>query len=108
MDAALKRQAGGFTNAWTMPIKARIDMLSTGIRTPIGIKVFGPDLKEIGRLGREIEGCWHGPRHRTRLRRARVRGYYLDFAVRRDAIARYGLTVADVQDVIHRPWAGPT
>ena len=73
MDAALKRKLVGFSTSWTMPIKGRIDMLSTGIRTPIGIKIFGPDLGEIARLGREIEaGARHGPRHPQRLRRARL------------------------------------
>ena len=72
LDKAL--QIPGVANAWTMPIKARIDMLSTGIRTPIGIKVFGKDLDEMEKLAREIEAVVkHGARHHQRLRRAHHR-----------------------------------
>jgi Cu(I)/Ag(I) efflux system membrane protein CusA/SilA len=101
MDEALKTKMPGFTNSWTMPIKARIDMLSTGIRTPIGVKVFGPDLAEIGRILSEVEAAV-GTVQGTRSAFAeRVnQGYYLDFDVDRGAIARYGLSVMDVQDVI--------
>jgi Cu(I)/Ag(I) efflux system membrane protein CusA/SilA len=101
MDEALKTKMPGFTNSWTMPIKARIDMLSTGIRTPIGVKVFGPDLAEIGRILSEVEAAV-GTVQGTRSAFAeRVnQGYYLDFDVDREAIARYGLSVMDVQDVI--------
>jgi Cu(I)/Ag(I) efflux system membrane protein CusA/SilA len=107
MDKALKRQTIGFTNAWTMPIKGRIDMLSTGIRTPLGIKVFGPDLKEVSRIGKEIEGALQmvdGTRSAFAERVAE--GYYLDFDVQRDVIARYGLTVADVHEVIQSAVGG--
>ena len=107
MDEALRGKQVGFTNSWTMPIKGRIDMLSTGIRTPIGVKVFGPDLKEIGRIGQEIEqhvGMVPGTRSAFAERVAE--GYYLDFTPRRDAIARYGLTIADVQEVIQSAVGG--
>ena len=70
MDQAL--QIPGTTNAWTMPIKARIDMLTTGVRTPVGIKVYGADLKEIEAIGERLEGILKGrPGHPQRLRRAR-------------------------------------
>jgi Cu(I)/Ag(I) efflux system membrane protein CusA/SilA len=107
MDQALRHNQVGFTNSWTLPIKGRIDMLSTGIRTPVGIKVYGPDLKEINRIGREIErhvGMVPGTRSVFAERVAE--GYYLDFVLRRDAIARYGLTVMDVQDVIQSAVGG--
>jgi Cu(I)/Ag(I) efflux system membrane protein CusA/SilA len=107
MDEALRRQQVGFTNAWTMPIKGRIDMLSTGIRTPVGIKVYGPDLNEINRIGREIEQhVSMVPGTRSAFAERVSEGYYLDFTVRRDAIGRYGLTVADVQEVIQSAVGG--
>ncbi len=107
MDAALKRQLVGFSTSWTMPIKGRIDMLSTGIRTPIGIKVFGPDLAEIARIGREIEGAiGMVPGTRSVFAERVSEGYYLDFAVDRSAIARYGLTIDDVQAVIQSAVGG--
>jgi Cu(I)/Ag(I) efflux system membrane protein CusA/SilA len=101
MNEALNEKMTGFSNSWTMPIKARIDMLSTGIRTPIGLKVFGPDLVEIGRILSEVETAV-GPVPGTRSAFAeRVNeGYYLDFEINREAIARYGLSVMDVQEVI--------
>lgn len=101
MNQALKEKMTGFSNSWTMPIKARIDMLSTGIRTPIGVKVFGRDLVDIGRILSEVEAAV-GPVPGTRSAFAeRVNeGYYLDFEVNREAIARYGLSVMDVQEVI--------
>jgi Cu(I)/Ag(I) efflux system membrane protein CusA/SilA len=101
MNRALNEKMTGFSNSWTMPIKARIDMLSTGIRTPIGVKVFGPDLVEIGRILSEVEAAI-GPVPGTRSAFAeRVNeGYYLDFEIIREAIARYGLSVMDVQEVI--------
>jgi Cu(I)/Ag(I) efflux system membrane protein CusA/SilA len=116
MDQALKEKLGagrggmgpvGFTNVWTMPIKNRVDMLLTGIRTPVGVKVFGPDLKEIDRIGREIEmHVSMVPGTRSAFAERVAEGYYLDFTPRRDAIARYGLTVADVQDVIQSAVGG--
>ncbi len=99
MDSAL--QFPGVSNAWTMPIKARIDMLSTGIRTPVGIKVFGTDLAEMERLAREIEQVLKTVPGTSSAYAERISGgYYLDITPDRDSIARYGLMVGDVQDVI--------
>ena len=107
MDKALKDKQIGFSNSWTMPIKARIDMLATGIRTPIGVKIFGPDLKEIGRIGQEVEKhVSMVPGTRSAFAEHTAEGYYLDFDVRRDAIARYDLTVADVEEVIQSAVGG--
>ncbi len=98
MDAAIK--IPGLTNAWTMPIKTRIDMLSTGIKTPVGIKIGGPDLKVLQRLGKEIEKAVKDiPGTRSVYAERAEGGNYVDFDIDRDAIARYGLTIADVQDV---------
>src|SRR6202043_3886156 len=99
MDKAL--QFPGVSNAWTMPIKARIDMLSTGIRTPIGVKVYGPDLAGIDRLSREIEADLRqvpgtGSAYAERVQN----GYYLEITPDRPALARYGLTVGDLQETI--------
>jgi copper/silver efflux system protein len=99
MDAKLR--IPGTTNAWTMPIKARIDMLTTGVRTPVGIKVYGPDLAEIEALGRRIEGALRGVRGTRSVYAERVAGgYFVDFDLKRAELARYGLTVAQAQDVI--------
>jgi len=99
MDGAIRFP--GVTNAWTMPIKTRIDMLSTGIKTPVGIKVSGPDLAELDRLSQEIERAVKTlPGTLSAFGDRAAGGYYLDFAIDRDAAARYGLTVGDVQDVI--------
>ena len=99
MDQAM--QIPGVSNAWTMPIKARIDMLATGIRTPIGIKVFGKDLGEIEKLAREIETVVKAVPGTTSAYAERVTGgYYLDIEPDRMALARYGLSVGDLQDVI--------
>src|SRR3970040_981109 len=90
-----------------MPIKARVDMLSTGIRTPVGIKIFGPTLEGINEIGGEIEkalGMVRGTR--TALAERVTGGYYIDFDVKRDAIARYGLTVQDVEMVIESAIGG--
>jgi len=99
LDRAI--QFPGLTNAWTMPIKTRIDMLSTGIKTPVGIKLMGPDLDILSQIGTEIEAVVR-PIHGTlSVYSERVTGgNYLDFDIRRDHIARYGLTVDDVQSVI--------
>ena len=98
MDAAIK--IPGLTNAWTMPIKTRIDMLSTGIKTPVGIKIGGPDLKVLQRLGKEIEKAVKDiPGTRSVYAERAEGGNYVDFDIDRDAIARYGLTVGAVQDV---------
>jgi Cu(I)/Ag(I) efflux system membrane protein CusA/SilA len=99
MDAAL--QFPGLANSWTMPIKTRIDMLSTGIKTPVGIKVSGPDLEVLQSLSEEIEGVMKGiPGTLSAFGDRAVGGYYLDFAIDREQAARYGLTVGAVQDVI--------
>jgi Cu(I)/Ag(I) efflux system membrane protein CusA/SilA len=91
----------GVSNAWTMPIKARIDMLSTGIRTPVGIKVLGPKLETIQHIGERIESVVREiPGARNVYAERVTGGYYLDFDIRRDQIARYGLTIDDVEDVI--------
>jgi copper/silver efflux system protein len=99
MNAAM--QIPGVTNAWTMPIKTRIDMLSTGIKTPVGIKLAGPDLNVLQQLGKQVEGVMRDVPGTLSVYAERVMGgNYLDFSIDRDAIARYGLTVGDVQDVI--------
>ena len=91
----------GLTNAWTMPIKTRIDMLSTGIKTPVGIKVAGPDLEVLEAIGKEIEATLRNVPGTLSVYAERVvGGNYLDFEIDREKIARYGLTVGDVQDVI--------
>ena len=105
LDAALR--IPGLTNAWTMPIRSRIDMLSTGIRTPVGIKIAGPDLAELERLGREAEAVVRDVPGTASAYADRVMGgNYLDFAIDREAIARHGLTVRDVQDVIRTAIGG--
>jgi Cu(I)/Ag(I) efflux system membrane protein CusA/SilA len=99
MDKAL--QFPGVSNAWTMPIKARIDMLATGIRTPIGIKVFGKDLEQMERLARQIEAALRTvPGTSSAFAERIVGGYYLEIEPIREQLARYGLMVADVQDVV--------
>jgi Cu(I)/Ag(I) efflux system membrane protein CusA/SilA len=91
----------GLTNAWTMPIKTRIDMLSTGIKTPVGIKIAGPDLPTLQRIGEEVEAVMRRVPGTLSVYAERVAGgNYIDFTIDRDEIARYGLTVGDVQDVI--------
>lgn len=91
----------GLTNAWTMPIKTRIDMLSTGIKTPVGIKLMGPDLEVLSELGASIEAEMKKIPGTLSAYSERVTGgNYLDFKIKRDFIARYGLTIGDVQDVI--------
>jgi Cu(I)/Ag(I) efflux system membrane protein CusA/SilA len=99
MDKAL--QFPGVSNAWTMPIKARIDMLSTGIRTPVGIKVYGTDLGEMEKLARQIEVVVRTVPGTTSAFAERViGGYYLNIDPDRSQLARYGLTVGDVQSMI--------
>jgi Cu(I)/Ag(I) efflux system membrane protein CusA/SilA len=99
MDAAL--QIPGTTNAWTMPIKNRTDMLSTGIRTPIGVKVFGPDLAKIEELGRRVEAALRDvPGTRSVFAERAAGGYFVDFDLDREALARYGLSVAQAQEVV--------
>ena len=99
MDRAL--QFPGVANSWTMPIKARIDMLSTGIRTPIGIKVFGKNLEEMERLAKQIESVVKQvPGTSSAFAERLTGGAYLDIEPDRLALARYGLTVGELQDVI--------
>lgn len=99
MDAAL--QFPGVANAWTMPIRARIDMLATGIRTPVGVKVFGPDLEGIEAVAREVETVLKTvPGTSSAYAERVIGGYYLDIEPDRTALGRYGLSVADVQDVV--------
>jgi Cu(I)/Ag(I) efflux system membrane protein CusA/SilA len=99
MDKAL--QFPGVANAWTMPIKARTDMLSTGIRTPIGIKVFGKDLDEMEKLAKEIEAVVKTVPGTTSAFAERITGgFYLNIEPDREQLARYGLAVGDLQDVI--------
>ncbi|MBR0965605.1 efflux RND transporter permease subunit [Bradyrhizobium diazoefficiens] len=99
MDKAL--QFPGVSNAWTMPIKARIDMLSTGIRTPIGVKVMGTDLAEIDRLAKQIEPVLKAvPGTSSAYAERSLGGYYLEIAPDRAALSRYGIMVQDVQDTI--------
>ncbi|SCK20542.1 Cu(I)/Ag(I) efflux system membrane protein CusA/SilA [Variovorax sp. HW608] len=99
MDKAL--QFPGISNAWTMPIKARIDMLSTGIRTPIGIKVFGKDLTEMERLAKQIEAVVKTVPGTTSAFAERITGgSYLMIEPNREQLARYGLGVGELQDVI--------
>jgi len=99
LDAAVKFP--GLTNSWTMPIKTRIDMLSTGIKTPVGIKIAGEDLEVLQRIGQQIEEVIRRQEGTLSVYAERVAGgNYLDFDIDRAAVARYGLTVGDVQDVI--------
>ncbi|RAI44809.1 efflux RND transporter permease subunit [Rhodoplanes roseus] len=99
MDGAL--QFPGIANAWTMPIKARTDMLSTGIRTPIGIKVYGADLTELERLARQIEAAVRTVPGTTSAFAERViGGYYLNIDPDRAQLARYGLTIDDLQNTV--------
>lgn len=99
MDEALK--IPGTTNAWTMPIKNRIDMLSTGVRTPIGIKILGDDLKKIEEVGSHLEMILKDiPGTRSIYAERVTGGYFLDFDLKRQEIARYGLSVNQVQEII--------
>ena len=99
MNAAI--QIPGLNNAWTMPIKTRIDMLATGIKTPVGIKVAGPDLAKLERVAAEIEAVIRQVPNTGSVFAERVMGgNYVEFQINRDEIARYGLRVGDVQDVL--------
>ena len=105
MDKAL--QIPGVANSWTMPIKARLDMLATGIRTPIGIKVFGKDLEGIERVAKDIEAAVKDVPGTTSAFAERITGgYYLDIVPDREALARYGMAVGDLQDVISTALGG--
>jgi len=94
-------QFPGLANAWTMPIKTRIDMLSTGIKTPVGIKVAGSDLRELERIATEVEAVIRAVPGTTSAYAERIMGgSYIEFDIDRAEIARYGLTLGDVQDVL--------
>lgn len=100
-------QFPGLTNAWTMPIKTRIDMLSTGIKTPVGIKIMGNDLATLSRIGEQVEAVVSElPGTLSAYAERVVGGNYIDFTIDRLAAARYGLTVGDVQDVIETAIGG--
>jgi len=99
MDAAIKFP--GLANAWTMPIKTRTEMLSTGIKTPVGIKISGPDLNVLQRIAEDVEQAMKSlPETLSAFGDRAAGGYFLDFDINRTEVARYGLTVGDVQDVI--------
>jgi copper/silver efflux system protein len=99
MNSAI--QFPGLNNAWTMPIKTRIDMLATGIKTPVGIKVAGPDLAELERVASEVEAVVKRvPGTLSAFAERTMGGNYIEFNIDRDAIARYGLRLGDVQDVL--------
>jgi len=102
-----KMQFPGWTNAWTMPIKTRVDMLTTGVRTPIGVKIFGTDLNEVERIGAELEHAI-APIKGTRsvLYERNLGGLYLDIIPKPDELARYGLRVADIERVIESAIGG--
>jgi Cu(I)/Ag(I) efflux system membrane protein CusA/SilA len=105
MDAEL--QFPGFPNVWTQPIRNRLDMLLTGIKTPVGIKILGADLNEIQRLGEEIERILQPvPGTRSVYAERVAQGYFTDVRIDRDAIARHGLLVSDVEDVIESAIGG--
>ena len=94
-------QIPGIANAWTMPIKARIDMLTTGVRTPLGVKVLGSDLGEIQKIGEEVEMALKDVKGTTSVFAERTTGgYFLDFDLKRDELARYGLTIDAANDVL--------
>jgi copper/silver efflux system protein len=105
MDARVKFP--GMPNIWWMPIQTRTEMLATGIRSNLGIKILGPDLSEIERLGVKIERLLQGlPGTRSAYAERVTGGYYLDFRINRDAVARYGLRVEDVEEVIESAIGG--
>lgn len=105
LDRAI--QFPGLTNAWTMPIKTRTDMLSTGIKTPVGIKISGPDLNVLEQVGKEVEAVVRTvPGTLSAFAERAVGGNYLDFEINRKEAARYGLTVGDVQAVIQTAMGG--
>jgi Cu(I)/Ag(I) efflux system membrane protein CusA/SilA len=100
-DIDSKMKFPGVSNAWTMPIKARIDMLSTGIRTPIGIKIYGSDLAQIQKIGVEVEQIVSRLKGtRSAFAERTAGGYFLDFTLKRDQLARYGLSVMDAQTAV--------
>lgn len=107
LNAAL--QIPGITNSWTMPIKARIDMLTTGVRTPVGLKISGADVTTIDRVGAEVEALLpRVPGTRSVFAERTSGGYFLDFAWKREALARYGLSIEDAQMVVMSAIGGET
>jgi len=107
MNAAM--QIPGVSNSWTMPIKARIDMLTTGIRTPVGLKIYGADIAEIERIGRDLERVLKTVRGTRSVFAERTGGgYFLDFDWKREQLARYGLTITDAQVVVMNAIGGDT
>jgi Cu(I)/Ag(I) efflux system membrane protein CusA/SilA len=105
MDRALPFP--GIVNAWTMPIRARIDMLSSGVRTPVGIKIQGADLREIERIGTHLEMIMNGvPGTRSVFAERTGGGYFLDFTLKRDELARYGLSIKEAEMVIQSAVGG--
>ena len=100
-------QFPGLVNAWTMPIKTRIDMLSTGIKTPVGIKLLGPDLTVLAKLAKEVESVVRTiPGTRSVIAERVMGGYYMDYDIDRTAAARYGLSVQSIEDVIESALGG--
>jgi Cu(I)/Ag(I) efflux system membrane protein CusA/SilA len=107
MDRAV--QIPSFPNAWLFPIRTRIDMIPTGVRTPVGVKVLGTDLETIEKIGVELEKVLQAvPGTRSAFFERVTGGYYLDFQVRRDEAARYGLSVGDVNDIVEAAIGGKT
>ena len=105
MDAAI--QFPGLTNAWTMPIKTRIDMLSTGIKTPVGIKISGPDLNQLEKIGKEVEAVVKQvPGTLSAYAERTVGGNYFDIKINREEAARYGLNIGDINSVIQTALGG--
>ena len=105
LNAAVKLP--GVSNAWTMPIKARIDMLSTGMRTPVGLKIHGDDLEKIQEIGARVEAVLPSIKGtRSVFSERTAEGYFLDFVWNRDALARYGLTIDDAQSVVQSAIGG--
>jgi Cu(I)/Ag(I) efflux system membrane protein CusA/SilA len=107
MDQAVRMP--GVTNAWTMPIKNRIDMLATGVRTPVGVKIYGPNLDTLQRLGEQVERILHNvPGTRNAFAERNVSGYYVDVDIDRAQAARYGLNAGDLHDAIMATAGGMT
>jgi len=105
MNEAL--EVPGVSNSWTLPIRNRIEMQYTGIRTPIGMKVSGPDPKVIQEVGQQVEGVLRGiAGTRSAFAERTGAGYFLDVDVKREELARYGLTVDDVEPIISNAVGG--
>ena len=105
MNEALKLP--GVSNAWTMPIKGRIDMLTTGIRTPVGLKISGADLEQIEEIGAQVEAVLPSVQGTRSVFAERTGGgYFLDFEWNRDELARYGLSVDEAQQVVQNAIGG--